>query len=301
MRKDRREDSCKDPCVHTDSNSNTGSDSESDTSSESFTEYDFMVNPEAIRRYYEETGIDINHETVSAYRTDSILIRICEELGFGIFGKGASYVPIVERWESKPPKTCIIAVPIPAGCDGVCKGMCIGIAIEAKSERAFYNESLCKEIHALVKEYPMGTVPPKSRSILVFRSFGFHEKAIRIYNMITGKEVPKYSSGDDPIRRDSIMIAIHERLEVYLRKSSMYLGSRDICVESIRDGYEHCYYISEYDGYESIKYNERAYERIEDLKKSLLSAAAAIASVRSILKNGQSSEEQITALNVLLS
>ena len=86
-------------------------------------------------------------------------------------------------------------------------------------------------------------------------TFSFSERTVALYQKRTGKKAPTYlvdGDGDwNKIRTDLVMIAIVKEL-----------GKKEnpnLVIETIRPGYESFFKIHEYDGAESIWYNEAAY------------------------------------------
>jgi hypothetical protein len=87
-----------------------------------------------------------------------------------------------------------------------------------------------------------------------YGSYSLSKEAIKMYNERSGKPAYAY---DRTLRTDPIMIAIVEEL-----------GScNSLVVETIKPGYEDFYTVEEYDGAESIQYNEKAYNLHQQLQK----------------------------------
>jgi hypothetical protein len=109
------------------------------------------------------------------------------------------------------------------------------------------------------------------KKILINESYGgfsLSKEAIRIYKERTGTSPG--TSGSD-LRTDPLMIAIVEEL-----------GSCDsLVVETITPGYEEFYTVEEYDGAESIRYNEQAYNLHQQLQ-----------TVKEIARNSSMSAEE---------
>lgn len=86
-----------------------------------------------------------------------------------------------------------------------------------------------------------------------YGGFSLCDELIDLYTKRTGKSISRYETGDE-IRYDADLIDIVERRE----KESHY-NEDDLRVVEIRPGYEQFHTIDEYDGLESIQYNEKAY------------------------------------------
>lgn len=109
------------------------------------------------------------------------------------------------------------------------------------------------------------------KKILINGSYGgfsLSEEAIRIYKERMGKLPGTYDSG---FRTDPLLIDIVKKL-----------GSCDsLVVETIKPGYEEFYTVEEYDGAESIRYNEQAYNLHQQLQ-----------TVKEIARNSSMSAEE---------
>jgi hypothetical protein len=85
-----------------------------------------------------------------------------------------------------------------------------------------------------------------------YGGFSFSDRTVALYQERTGKEASTYLDGDwDELRIDPVMISIVKELGKE--------ENPDLVIKTIRPGYESFYKIHEYDGAESITYDEAAY------------------------------------------
>jgi hypothetical protein len=106
-----------------------------------------------------------------------------------------------------------------------------------------------------------------------YGGFSFSDSTVALYQERTGKEADTYSHD---LRTDPTMISIVKELG---KKENP-----DLVIKTIRPGYESFYKIDEYDGAESIQYDEAAYALYQLLKNTTMSESARIAAAIALLE-----------------
>ena len=89
-----------------------------------------------------------------------------------------------------------------------------------------------------------------------YGGFSFSSATIALFKKRTGRSVEEYINGRE-FRSDPVMIQVYKDL-----------GAAEnpvLCLCTIRPGYEQCWKIHEYDGAESIKYDEAAFELLRSI------------------------------------
>ena len=113
-----------------------------------------------------------------------------------------------------------------------------------------------------------------------YGGFSFSSATIALFKKRTGRSVEEYINGRE-FRSDPVMIQVYKDL-----------GAAEnpvLRLYTIRPGYEQCWKIHEYDGAESIEYDETAFELLQ-LKIAL----------RAILNSDKSDSDSLAAIAALL-
>ena len=114
-----------------------------------------------------------------------------------------------------------------------------------------------------------------------YGGFSFTSRTINLFKERTGRPAEEYLDITE-FRADPAMIQVYKDLGERTENPDLYL-------KIIRPGYEQCWRIHEYDGAESIEYDEAAFQLLQ-LKAAL----------RAILSDNKPDSERLAAVAALL-